>query len=90
MANHKSAAKRARQSVRKNKVNTSRKSSARTGEKDLVKALTAKDAKALPTLLKEFTSRMMKAAQKGAFKKETAARKIARLSKKVSQAVASK
>lgn len=90
MANHKSAAKRARQSVRKNKVNTSRKSSARTGEKDIMKALTSKDAKSLPALLKEFTSRMMKAAQKGAFKKETASRKIARISKKVSEIVATK
>lgn len=83
MANHKSAAKRARQSVKRNAVNTSRKNSVRTHEKNLVKALTAKDAKSLPELLKTFTSQMMKAAQRGIFKKETASRRIARLSTRV-------
>lgn len=82
MANHKSAEKRARQSVRRNKVNTARKSTVRTSEKGLVKAILAKDVKALPALLKEFTAEMMKAAKTGAFRKETASRKIARLSKK--------
>ncbi|MGZ3689978.1 MAG: 30S ribosomal protein S20, partial [Pseudobdellovibrio sp.] len=36
MAQHKSAAKRARQAVRKNKVNSERKSKVRTGEKSLL------------------------------------------------------
>lgn len=83
MANHKSAAKRARQAVKRNNVNTSRKNSVRTHEKNLVKALTAKDTKALPELLKEFTSQIMKAAQRGIFKKEQASRKIGRLSSRV-------
>lgn len=83
MANHKSAAKRARQATKRNKVNTSRKNSVRTHEKNLVKALTSKDAKALPELLKTFTSQMMKAAQRGIFKKETASRRISRLSARV-------
>lgn len=83
MANHKSAAKRARQAVKRNNVNTSRKNSVRTHEKNLVKALTSKDTKALPELLKTFTSQIMKAAQRGLFKKENASRRIARLSTRV-------
>lgn len=87
MANHKSAAKRARQSLRRNAVNTRRKSTVRTAEKSLTKALLAKDLKALPALLKSFTSDMMKAASTGALKKETVSRKIGRLSARVSQAL---
>ena len=80
MAQHKSAAKRARQSVKKNAINTARKSRARTGEKTLLKAIKEKDTKAIQTLLSAYTSQMMKAAQKGVFSKSAAARKIARLS----------
>ncbi len=87
MANHKSAEKRARQSVRRNKVNTSRKNSVRTHEKNLVKALNAQDTKSLPELLKKFTSQMMKAAQRGLFKRHMASRKVSRLSARVHQAL---
>ena len=87
MAQHKSAAKRARQSVRKNKLNSSRKSKVRTGEKGLLKAIDKKDTKAIPELLSYYTSQMMKAAQKGVFSKSTAARKISRLSAQVSKAL---
>lgn len=87
MAQHKSAAKRARQAVRKNKVNTSRKSKVRTSEKSLATAIKKKDAKAIPALLSHYTSQMMKAAQKGVFSKSTAARKIARLSSQIHKAI---
>lgn len=90
MAQHKSAAKRARQAVHKNKVNTDRKSKVRTGEKSLMAALKNKDTKAIPQLLSYYTSQMMKAAQKGVFAKTTASRKIARLSAQVQKALASK
>lgn len=80
MANHKSAAKRARQDVKKTAVNSARKSTVRTAEKKLVKAIEAKDMTALPELLKNFTSQVMKAAKTGAIKKQTAARKVSRLS----------
>lgn len=59
----------------------------RTHEKNLVKALTSKDTKALPELLKTFTSQAMKAAQRGLFKKESASRKIGRLSARVQQLI---
>lgn len=90
MAQHKSAAKRARQAVRKNKVNTARKSKVRTGEKSLASAILKKDAKAIPELLSYYTSQMMKAAQKGVFSKSTAARKISRLSTQIHKALTAK
>ncbi len=83
MAQHKSAAKRARQAVKKNAVNTARKSKVRTSEKTLAAAIKKADAKAIPALLSAYTSQMMKAAQKGVFNKATAARKIGRLSAQV-------
>ena len=83
MAQHKSAAKRARQSVKKNAINTARKSRVRTGEKTLLKAIKEKDTKAIQTLLSAYTSQMMKAAQKGVFSKSAAARKISRLSAQI-------
>ncbi len=90
MAQHKSAAKRARQSTRKNLVNTARKSNVRTGEKTLLKAIKDKDIKTAKSLLTDYMSKMMKAAQKGAFSKQTASRKIARLSAQVQKFVSSK
>ncbi len=90
MANHKSAAKRARQSIKRNSVNTRRKSTVRTHEKNLMKALAAKDIKALPELLKSLTSNFMKAAGKGALNKSTVSRKIGRLSARVQQALSGK
>ncbi len=80
MANHKSAAKRARQNVRRAARNSATKNSVRTSERKLRQAVAAKDNKQVPELLKAFTSRVAKAAIKGVFKKETASRKVARLS----------
>ncbi len=90
MAQHKSAAKRARQAVKKNTVNTNRKSKVRTGEKSLMSAIQKKDAKAIPELLSYYTSQMMKAAQKGVFSRSTAARKISRVSTQVHKAIGTK
>lgn len=87
MANHKSAAKRARQTIRKQAVNSSRKSKVKTNEKTLAQAIKAKDVSQLPTLLKAYMAQIMKAAKAGALKKETASRKIARISKQVSSLV---
>lgn len=90
MANHKSAAKRARQSVKRNAVNNRRKSTVRTHEKNLLKALATKDLKAIPELLKNASSQMMKAAQKGVVSKSTVSRKIGRLSARVHKALTGK
>lgn len=90
MANHKSAAKRARQSIKKTAVNGNRKSSVRTFEKKLLKALSDKNLKEVPELLKAYTSQMAKAVQKGVFKKGTGSRKIGRISARVSALLGAK
>ena len=84
MANHKSAEKRARQSVRKNEVNTKTLGKVRTLEKKLRKALTAKNKDESNQVLVQFSSAIGKAAQKGRVHERTASRKISRLSKAVS------
>jgi small subunit ribosomal protein S20 len=83
LANHKSAEKRARQSVKRNTRNNNVQSAVRTFEKNLHKAIDAK-SKDVAEHLKAYTSRIMSAVTKGVVKKETAARKISRLSARVS------
>lgn len=76
--------------MKKQANNTRRKSTVKTFEKSLVKAIDAKSVAEIPELLKSFVSQMAKAAQKGVFKKETASRKISRLSARVSAALGNK
>lgn len=83
LANHKSAEKRARQSLRRQATNRKTIGSVRTAEIKLRKALSAKDAKSAQAALIEFSSRVDKAAQKGRLTASTASRKISRLSKHV-------
>jgi small subunit ribosomal protein S20 len=78
LANHKSAEKRARQSVKREDRNSKVKSSVKTHEKTLVKAIEAK-SKDVAELLKTFVSKMDKAAQKGIVARGTASRKVSRL-----------
>lgn len=80
MANHKSAAKRARQNIRRAAVNSATLNSVRTVERKLRQAVAAKDAKQVPELLSAYVRRVSKATNKGVIKRETAARKMARLS----------
>ncbi len=86
MANHKSAEKRARQSVKRKARNSQTKASVKTSEKNLVKGIEAK-SKDLPQLLSAYMKRAMSAVSKGALRKETVARKISRLSTRASQAL---
>ncbi len=79
MANHKSAEKRARQTLRRTARNQRIDSALKTFEKNLVKSITSK-AKDTPELLKRFMAEAMKAVSKGVLKKSTAARKISRVS----------
>ncbi len=83
MANHKSAAKRARQSVVKAANNTKTRSSIRTFERKLEKVIGEKNKDEALKVLIAVTSRLDKAAQKGVIHAKTAARKISRLSKRV-------
>lgn len=79
MANHKSAAKRARQAPKRASRNSNVKSSVKTFEKKLLKAIETKSAD-LKEQLSAYTSKIMSAVSKGTVKKQTAARKISRLS----------
>jgi small subunit ribosomal protein S20 len=84
LANHKSAEKRARQAVKRNARNTATEKSVRTWEKKLRKAVSDKDKKAAAELLSNYMSKMGKASAKGVITKQTAARKVSRLSTLVS------
>ncbi len=83
MANHKSAEKRARVSIRRNTINSRTLSAVRSVEKKLRKAIAGKDKKGSAEIMVEFSSTIDKAAQKGRLPARTAARKISRLSKAV-------
>lgn len=89
MANHKSAEKRARQSIVRKARNTQRKAAVKTYEKNLVKAIEAKSAD-VPELLKKYVSKAMKATAKGTLRKTTVARKIGRLSARVHKTLSAK
>lgn len=86
MANHKSAEKRARQSVRRRTRNNKVKSTVRTLERRFLDAVETKSKEA-STHLREYTSKIMSAVSKGVLKKETASRKIGRLSARIHAAL---
>ncbi len=83
MATHKSAEKRNRQNKKRRLENTSIKSKVRTTVKKVLQAVENKDAGASKDALTGAISTIDKAAAKGVFHKNTAARKISRLTKKV-------
>ncbi len=87
MANHKSAAKRARQSVKRNQRNTTALSSVRTFERKLRTAIASGDKKGAQEALRAYMSKVSKAATKGVLHAKTAARKLSRLSEQTAKAV---
>jgi len=86
MANHKSAAKRARQSVKSNELNRARRSKVRTLTKAVETAAAAKDVPAAKTALKAAEAGLARAAGRGTLHWKTAARKTSRLAKRVKAA----
>ena len=84
MATHKSAEKRARQSVKRNKRNSGALAGVRTFEKKVRTALAGNDKVAAATLLNDYMSKMSQAATKGVVHAKTASRKIGRLAARVS------
>lgn len=83
MANHRSAKKAIRQTEFRTAVNKNRVSRVRTFVKNVeTLAATAKPAEALEAL-KTAQKELMRAVTKGAIKKNTASRKISRLSARV-------
>lgn len=83
MANHKSAAKRAKQSLNKKARNSVTKKSIKTIEKKLRKSIESKSKEDSQKFLLEFSSRIDSASDKGVIHKNNASRKISRLAKKV-------
>lgn len=84
MANHKSAIKKARMSLRRNAINSKTLGEVRTLERSVRKAIAGKQKDEGEKALVLFSSKIGKAAQKGRIKFETASRKVSRLSKLVS------
>jgi small subunit ribosomal protein S20 len=84
VANHKSAQKRARQSLKKRERNTGVKSALKTIEKRVRGAITQKDAQKAAELLRTLASRIDKAAKSGVVHANAASRKISRLATQVS------
>ncbi len=83
MANHESAEKRNRQNIRRKARNTSIKSRVKTGAKRVLEAIATKDKDASAATLQKAISLLDKAASKGTLHRNTASRKISRLTKKV-------
>ena len=83
MANTPQSKKRARQNERKLEINKARRSRIRTFLKKVEEAITSGDKSAANTALKSAQPELMRGVTKGVYKKNTAARKMSRLSSRV-------
>lgn len=83
MANTPSAKKRIRTTLRKTDINKSRKSRIKTFVRKVEDAIESKDAKSAMDSLKAAQPEIMRGVTKGIFHKNTASRKISRLSSRV-------
>ena len=83
MANHKSAKKRIRRNANRAEINKSRISRIRTFLKRVETAIASGDKGAAQTALKEAQPELMRGVAKGVLHKNTASRKMSRLSAKV-------
>ncbi len=83
MANHKSSKKSIRKTIRRNNVNRVAVSKLRSTIKKLVAFIENKDKKGALAFLPAAQSEIMKNVTKGTLKKNTASRKISRLSTQI-------
>ncbi|MDE2693227.1 MAG: 30S ribosomal protein S20 [Paracoccaceae bacterium] len=83
MANSPQAKKRARQIARRTEVNKARRSRIRTFLRKLEEAITGGDVKLAAVALKEVQPELMRGVTKGIMHKNTASRKMSRLSARV-------
>lgn len=83
MANHKSAAKRARQTIVKTERNRFYKTRIKNITKSVITAIDAADKEAATTAMKAANKYVHHCVSKGVLKKTTAARKVSRLQNKV-------
>ena len=82
---HKSAQKRARQTIRRAARNTSWRSQVKTLEKNVWTAIQKKDIDSAKKALVTFMSTIDRAAQKGAVHVKRAARRVSRLSSQINR-----
>ncbi len=83
MAHHKSAKKRIRQTARRTAVNDARRSRIRTYVKKVETAIAAGDKEAAKAALRVAEPELARGAGKGLVPKNTAARKVSRLSARI-------
>lgn len=83
MANHASAKKRIRTNARRNEINTARTSRLRTFIKKVEAAIAGGDAKAANEAYKVAQPEMLRGVSKKVISKNTAARKLSRLSARI-------
>ena len=83
MANHKSAKKRARQTLKKNRINSQAFSKIRTNLNNFNDLLLEKNKAELDKSLSLVNSSLAKALKKGLVKKEFVSRKLSSLSQKI-------
>jgi len=83
MANTKSAKKAARRSVKRTAVNKNRRGAMRTAVRKVEDAIASGDAVAAQAALKAAEPKLARTAQKGLVHKNTAARKVSRLTARV-------
>lgn len=83
MANHKSAEKRIRQTERRTEVNRARRSRIRTFVKKVEEALDAGNMEGARAALKAAQPEIMRGVNKGVIHKNTASRKVSRLTSRL-------
>ena len=83
MANTKSAKKAARQTERRTLINKGRRSRMRTYVRKVEEAIASGDKEAAAVALREAQPEIMRSASKGIIHKNTASRKISRLSARI-------
>ena len=83
MANTSSAKKRIRNTLRKTDINKSRRSRIKTFVRKVEDAIESNDAKSAMDSLKAAQPEIMRGVTKGIFHKNTASRKISRLSSRI-------
>lgn len=83
MANTKSAKKAARVTLRRTAINKARRSRMRTFVRKVEEAITSGDKTAAEAALRNAQPELMRSAQKGILHKNTASRKISRLSARI-------
>ena len=87
MANHKSAVKRAKQSEARRLRNRARKTRMKTAIRGLEEAISGGSREAMEERLRQAISVIAKTASKGVIHRNTASRKISRLTRRVNAAV---